>query len=172
MLSIQNVIMFAKVLPRKSSFQGQKQQINNTLVSLSLQLRSMTQASASTKSPLLHHLRSTSSSSPIPSMHHSRDSTEKLQTPSPTDNSRSSAHSTVQSSQTLNSADRGLIYTAEKTTVSLLQPTRASTVETQRTTAEGASLWIQHLRGYVILRDLERYLSRLARDYTVLQAKY
>uniref|UniRef100_A0A671LCU6 Uncharacterized LOC107663373 n=1 Tax=Sinocyclocheilus anshuiensis TaxID=1608454 RepID=A0A671LCU6_9TELE len=34
------------------------------------------------------------------------------------------------------------------------------------------SSWIQHLRGYVILRDLERYLSRLARDYAVLQAKY
>uniref|UniRef100_A0A672P6Z2 Uncharacterized LOC107548437 n=1 Tax=Sinocyclocheilus grahami TaxID=75366 RepID=A0A672P6Z2_SINGR len=30
------------------------------------------------------------------------------------------------------------------------------------------SRWIQHLRGYVILRDLERYLSRLARDYAVL----
>uniref|UniRef100_A0A671S7A2 Cardiotrophin-2-like n=2 Tax=Sinocyclocheilus anshuiensis TaxID=1608454 RepID=A0A671S7A2_9TELE len=34
------------------------------------------------------------------------------------------------------------------------------------------SRWIQHLRGYVILRDLERYLSRLARDYAVLQAKH
>uniref|UniRef100_A0A8C1MV32 Ciliary neurotrophic factor n=2 Tax=Cyprinus carpio TaxID=7962 RepID=A0A8C1MV32_CYPCA len=34
------------------------------------------------------------------------------------------------------------------------------------------SRWIQHLKGYVILRDLERYLSRLARDYAMLQAKY
>uniref|UniRef100_A0A672PV60 Uncharacterized LOC107596189 n=1 Tax=Sinocyclocheilus grahami TaxID=75366 RepID=A0A672PV60_SINGR len=34
------------------------------------------------------------------------------------------------------------------------------------------SRWIQHLRGYVILRDLERYLSRLSRDYAVLQAKH
>uniref|UniRef100_A0A672PMP0 Uncharacterized LOC107596189 n=1 Tax=Sinocyclocheilus grahami TaxID=75366 RepID=A0A672PMP0_SINGR len=41
----------------------------------------------------------------------------------------------------------------------------------QTTTAE-TSRWIQHLRGYVILRDLERYLSRLSRDYAVLQAKH
>ncbi|XP_051750185.1 uncharacterized protein LOC127512865 [Ctenopharyngodon idella] len=154
------------------SFVGLQIDLRDLMRQVNSQLRSMTQVSASTKSPLLHHLRSTSSSSPTPSMHHSRDSTKKLQTPSPTDNSRSSAHSTVQSSQTLNSADRGFISTTEKTTVGLSQPTLASTVETQTTTAAAASLWIQHLRGYVILRDLERYLSRLARDYTVLQTKY
>ncbi|XDV20518.1 hypothetical protein PO909_025835 [Leuciscus waleckii] len=137
------------------------------------QLKSITQVSASTKSPLLHALHSTSSSSPFPSMPHSTDSTRKLQSPRPTVNPRSSAHFTVQSPQTLNSADRGLTSATEKSTVSLLQPTRASTLtSTQRTTTAGESLWIQHLRGYVILRDLERYLSRLARDYTVLQAKY
>uniref|UniRef100_A0A671L6V3 Uncharacterized LOC107663373 n=1 Tax=Sinocyclocheilus anshuiensis TaxID=1608454 RepID=A0A671L6V3_9TELE len=37
-----------------------------------------------------------------------------------------------------------------------------------RTDNPQTSSWIQHLRGYVILRDLERYLSRLARDYAVL----
>uniref|UniRef100_A0A671L8Z3 Uncharacterized LOC107663373 n=1 Tax=Sinocyclocheilus anshuiensis TaxID=1608454 RepID=A0A671L8Z3_9TELE len=68
----------------------------------------------------------------------------------------------------------------QKTSVSLPQPTLASagfiftggSVDTQQTTTAETSSWIQHLRGYVILRDLERYLSRLARDYAVLQAKY
>uniref|UniRef100_A0A671LCU0 Uncharacterized LOC107663373 n=1 Tax=Sinocyclocheilus anshuiensis TaxID=1608454 RepID=A0A671LCU0_9TELE len=67
-----------------------------------------------------------------------------------------------------------------QTSVSLPQPTLASagfiftggSVDTQQTTTAETSSWIQHLRGYVILRDLERYLSRLARDYAVLQAKY
>ncbi|XP_072531593.1 uncharacterized protein [Salminus brasiliensis] len=36
----------------------------------------------------------------------------------------------------------------------------------------GPSRWVSRLEGYVILRDLERYLSRLARDYTLLRAKY
>ncbi|XP_076849471.1 uncharacterized protein LOC143497423 [Brachyhypopomus gauderio] len=36
----------------------------------------------------------------------------------------------------------------------------------------GPSRWVSRLEGYVILRDLERYLSRLARDYTLLKAKY
>ncbi|XP_053341184.1 uncharacterized protein LOC128512080 [Clarias gariepinus] len=35
-----------------------------------------------------------------------------------------------------------------------------------------SSQWVSVLEGYVILRDLERYLSRLVRDYTLLQAKY
>ncbi|KAF7688925.1 hypothetical protein HF521_013732 [Silurus meridionalis] len=33
------------------------------------------------------------------------------------------------------------------------------------------SQWESVLKGYVILRDLERYLSRLVRDYTLLRAK-
>ncbi|KAI5630407.1 hypothetical protein C0J50_10274 [Silurus asotus] len=33
------------------------------------------------------------------------------------------------------------------------------------------SQWGTVLKGYVILRDLERYLSRLVRDYTLLRAK-
>uniref|UniRef100_A0A673N559 Uncharacterized protein n=1 Tax=Sinocyclocheilus rhinocerous TaxID=307959 RepID=A0A673N559_9TELE len=45
-------------------------------------------------------------------------------------------------------------------TTVLQTPTRTDNPQTSR--------WIQHLRGYVILRDLERYLSRLARDYAVL----
>ncbi|XP_026105351.1 uncharacterized protein LOC113077106 [Carassius auratus] len=127
-------------------------QVNSQLNSLSI--------TASTKSPPLHTLHSTSSSSPIPSMHHSTESTTVLQTPSQMNNPRSSTQSSV----------------------SLLQPTQASaasvftggklSVDTQRTTTAETSRWIQHLRGYVILRDLERYLSRLARDYAVLQAKH
>lgn len=34
-----------------------------------------------------------------------------------------------------------------------------------------SSQWVSVLEGYVILRDLEHYLSRLARDYTLLRAK-
>lgn len=34
-----------------------------------------------------------------------------------------------------------------------------------------SSQWVSVLEGYVILRDLERYLSRLVRDYTLLRAK-
>ncbi len=138
---------------------------------LYLQLNSLSIA-ASTKSPLLHPLHETSSSSPIPSMHHSTESTTVLQTPAQTDNPRSSAHSSTQSSTSV----------MEKTSVSLPQPTQASagfilmgsqlSVDTLQTTTAEASRWIQHLRGYVILRDLERYLSRLARDYAVLQVKY
>lgn len=134
---------------------------------LYLQLNSLSIA-ASTKSPLLHPLHVTSSSSPIPSMHHSTESTTVLQTPTQMDNPRSSAQSSTSM--------------MEKTSVSLPQPTEASggfiltgsqlSVDTRQTTTAEASRWIQHLRGYVILRDLERYLSRLARDYTVLQAKF
>ncbi|XP_016309067.1 uncharacterized protein LOC107663373 [Sinocyclocheilus anshuiensis] len=137
-------------------------QVNSQLNSLSI--------TASTKSPLLHPLHATSSSGPIPSMHHSTESNTVHQTPTRTDNPRSSAHSSTQSSTSM----------MEKTSVSLPQPTLASagfiftggSVDTQQTTTAETSSWIQHLRGYVILRDLERYLSRLARDYAVLQAKY
>ncbi|XP_077087319.1 uncharacterized protein LOC143739079 [Siphateles boraxobius] len=149
------------------SFVGLQIDLRDLMRQVNSQLKSITQVSASTKSPLLHSLHSTSSSSPFPSMHHFTDSTRKLESPRPTDNPRSSTHFTVQSSQILNSAHRGLTSATEKTTVSLLQHIRASTL-----TTGGESLWIQHLRGYVILRDLERYLRRLARDYTVLQAKY
>ncbi|XP_067294592.1 uncharacterized protein [Pseudorasbora parva] len=140
-------------------FMGLQIDLRDLMRQVNTQLKSITQVSASTESPLLNSQQSTSSSSPIPSI-------RKLQTPRPSNNPRSSAHSTFLSSQASNSADRGLTSTTEK------QPTRASTPETKQTTTAGASLWIQHLRGYVMLKDLERYLSRLARDYTVLQAKY
>lgn len=35
-----------------------------------------------------------------------------------------------------------------------------------------SSQWVTVLEGYVILRDLERYLSRLVRDYTLLRSKF
>ncbi|XP_058239102.1 uncharacterized protein LOC131348298 [Hemibagrus wyckioides] len=34
-----------------------------------------------------------------------------------------------------------------------------------------SSQWVSAVEGYVILRDLERYLCRLVRDYTLLRAK-
>uniref|UniRef100_A0A3B1J7F2 Ciliary neurotrophic factor n=1 Tax=Astyanax mexicanus TaxID=7994 RepID=A0A3B1J7F2_ASTMX len=40
------------------------------------------------------------------------------------------------------------------------------------TQVSGPSRWVSRLEGYVILRDLERYLTKLARDYTLLRAKY
>lgn len=33
------------------------------------------------------------------------------------------------------------------------------------------SRWVSAVEGYVILRDLDRYLCRLVRDYTLLRAK-
>lgn len=138
------------------------------MFALYLQLNSLS-ITVSTKSPLLHLLHATSSSGPLPSMHHSTESTTVLQTPTRTDDPRSSAHSSTQSSTVM-----------ERTSVSLPQPTLASegfiftgrSVDTQQTTTAETSRWIQHLKGYVILRDLERYLSRLARDYALLQAKH
>ncbi|KAK2911907.1 hypothetical protein QQF64_027772 [Cirrhinus molitorella] len=128
-------------------------QVNSQLNSLRI--------TASTKSPLLHPVHSPST---IPSMHHSTESTTVLLKPTHVDNPHSSTASTS---------------TGEKTSVSFPQPTQTPiftgsklSVDTQQTTTAETSRWVQHLRGYVILRDLERYLSRLARDYAVLQAKY
>uniref|UniRef100_A0A3B1JZJ6 Ciliary neurotrophic factor n=1 Tax=Astyanax mexicanus TaxID=7994 RepID=A0A3B1JZJ6_ASTMX len=47
--------------------------------------------------------------------------------------------------------------------------TRSAKFTTQ---VSGPSRWVSRLEGYVILRDLERYLTKLARDYTLLRAKY
>ncbi|NP_001122013.1 uncharacterized protein LOC567472 [Danio rerio] len=136
-------------------------QVNN-------QLNVIRHVSSSTKSPLLD------STTASPSMHHSSESTTISQTPTQTGNPGISAHSYTQSPQTLSLSERGLTSVKEETSVSLLQPTRAPTLShsTQQTTTAGMSRWVLHLNGYVILRDLERYLSRLARDYTVLQTKY
>uniref|UniRef100_A0A673FRE1 Uncharacterized LOC107734131 n=1 Tax=Sinocyclocheilus rhinocerous TaxID=307959 RepID=A0A673FRE1_9TELE len=54
--------------------------------------------------------------------------------------------------------------------LSVTASTRSPLLHTLHSTSSSnpipkTSRWIQHLRGYVILRDLERYLSRLARDY-------
>lgn len=138
------------------------------LLSFHLQLNVIRHVSSSTKSPLLD------STTASPSMHHSSESTTISQTPTQTGNPGISAHSYTQSPQTLSLSERGLTSVKEETSVSLLQPTRAPTLShsTQQTTTAGMSRWVLHLNGYVILRDLERYLSRLARDYTVLQTKY
>ncbi|XP_026066896.1 uncharacterized protein LOC113049076 [Carassius auratus] len=142
--------------------------LRDLMKQVSSQLNSLS-TTESTKTPLLHPLHATSSSGPLPSMHHSTERPTVLQTPTGTDNHRSSAHSSTQSTTVM-----------ERTSLSLPQPTLASegfiftgrSVDTQQTTTAETSRWIQHLKGYVILRDLERYLRRLARDYAVLQAKY
>ncbi|XP_056314323.1 uncharacterized protein LOC130229511 [Danio aesculapii] len=140
-------------------------QVNN-------QLNRIRHVSTSTKSPLLDS--TTASASMSQSMHHSSESTTAPQTPTQTGKPGISAHSTTPSPQTLRLSEGGLTSVTEETFVSLLQPTRAASVShsTQQTTTAGMSRWDLHLNGYVILRDLERYLSRLARDYTVLQTKY
>ncbi|CAB1316316.1 unnamed protein product [Coregonus sp. 'balchen'] len=38
--------------------------------------------------------------------------------------------------------------------------------------APSKSLWTSRLEGYVILRDLERYLTKLARDFHLLKTKH
>ncbi|XP_016142356.1 uncharacterized protein [Sinocyclocheilus grahami] len=149
------------------SFVSLQIDLRDLMKQVNSQLNSL-RVTASTRSPLLHTLHSTSSSNPIPSMHHSTESTTVLQTPTQMNNPHSSTHSSTS--------------TMEETSVSLQQPTQASaasiftgsqlSVDTQQTTTAETSRWIQHLRGYVILRDLERYLSRLSRDYAVLQAKH
>ncbi|XP_073695607.1 uncharacterized protein [Garra rufa] len=135
-------------------------QVNSQLNSLRI--------TASTKSPLIHPLHSTSSPSAIPSMHHSTESTTVLPTPTHTDNHHSS---TALSSTSTENTSVSFLPPTQTSAASIFTGSRLSVVTQQTTTAE-TSRWVQHLRGYVILRDLERYLSRLSRDYAVLQAKY
>ncbi|XP_051955315.1 uncharacterized protein LOC127624569 [Xyrauchen texanus] len=152
--------------------------------------------STSTKSPILRPLHSTpapNTSIRHPTIRFTPTSSRKLQTSFHTDTPHSSTHFTTESTSTSSNMKlpyRGLTAKPEKTSVGVTvtprppKPTQTSTVsdsrgsllsvDKQQTTAlsSGSSRWVQHLRGYVILRDLERYLSRLARDYTALQAKY
>ncbi|XP_056600811.1 uncharacterized protein LOC130418751 [Triplophysa dalaica] len=154
-------------------------QVNSQLESL---IPNQDAHSTSTKSPLPY---STPTSSRIPTTHRSTASTTlhsstKLQTPSNTNAPQSST------TQTSTQANTKLSAKTEKTSVGVTvtpKSTKKSTVlrsgesqlsvdRQQRTTlSSGSSRWYQHLKGYVILRDLERFLSRLARDYIVLQAK-
>ncbi|XP_066509750.1 uncharacterized protein [Hoplias malabaricus] len=63
--------------------------------------------------------------------------------------------------------------TEEASSSEAVTQTSVSTVESKLTTAASSpSRWVSRLEGYVILRDLERYLSRLARDFSLLKAKY
>ncbi|XP_051978016.1 uncharacterized protein LOC127639805 [Xyrauchen texanus] len=168
-------------------------QVNSQLISLSIR---QDPESTSTKSPIHSPLHSTPTL--IPSIHHSTasstpTSSKKLQTSFHTDTPRSSTHFTTEStsmSSNMKLPYRGLTAKTERTSVGVTVTTRPPkstqtstishsrgsplSVDNHQTTAGslGSSRWVQHLRGYVILRDLERYLSRLARDYTLLQAKY
>lgn len=163
------------------------------------QLESLTAKQSSdstyTKSAQPSPLYSISTSSPIPSTHRSTASTTLLSstilsTLYNTDSPQSSTHFTVKSTETSTASYTKLSAKTEKTFIgvtvnpSLKKPTQTSTVhhsrgsqpsvDKQKTEAlsSGTSRWVQHLKGYVILRDLERFLSRLARDYTILQAKH
>ncbi|XP_065122809.1 uncharacterized protein [Paramisgurnus dabryanus] len=154
-------------------------QVNSQLESLTAKQNS---DSTSTKSPQPSPLSSTSTSSPIPSTHRSTASTT-LQTSSHTDAPQSSTHFTVKSTETSTATNTKPSAKTEETfvgvTVNPKKPTQTSTVHHSRGSQQktealssGTSRWVQHLKGYVILRDLERYLSRLARDYTILRAKH
>ncbi|XP_051531882.1 uncharacterized protein LOC127427950 [Myxocyprinus asiaticus] len=168
-------------------------QVNSQLISLSI---TQDPESTSTKSPILRLLHSTptpNASIRHPTVRSTPTSSRKLQTSFHTDTPCSSTHFTTESTSTSSNMKlpySGLSTKPEKTSVGVTvtprppKPTQTSTVsdsrgsllsvDNQQTTAlsSGLSRWVQHLRGYVILRDLEQYLSRLARDYTVLQAKY
>ncbi|XP_053086638.1 uncharacterized protein LOC113531477 [Pangasianodon hypophthalmus] len=77
---------------------------------------------------------------------------------------------------TLSALDLILSSTLRTTAVpSVTQPRKGEpspgTVQ-ENTPKAVSSQWMSVLEGYVILRDLERYLSRLVRDYTLLRAKY
>ncbi|KAA0717238.1 hypothetical protein E1301_Tti017327 [Triplophysa tibetana] len=138
--------------------------------------------STSTKSPLPY---STPTSNRIPTTHRSTASTNlymrtKLQTASNTNAPQSSTtHTSTQANTKLSAKTEktsvGVTVTPKSTkklTVLRSGESQPSEDRQQRTNvSSGSSRWYQHLKGYVILRDLERFLSRLARDYTVLQAK-
>ncbi|TRY57379.1 hypothetical protein DNTS_024960 [Danionella cerebrum] len=150
------------------SFEVLQVDLRDLMSQVSYQLSSFTSESGSTISQLV----STSSPSPRPSMQPFSTGTTLLQTTTHTNNPDTSTHFTNHSPQTSSSFSRG--PTSVMATVEM-QPTTVSPglLSTPRATSAAAtSLWVQHLNGYVILRDLERYLRRLARDYTLLQAKY
>ncbi|KAL7838706.1 hypothetical protein AOLI_G00271100 [Acnodon oligacanthus] len=93
------------------------------------------------------------SSSPTPSMSGSRSTLGLIRTSTPWNAEAAKGRQTVSAStSTTTAASR---KEQPKLTAQVSQPTR----------------WVSRLEGYVILRDLERYLSRLARDYTLLRAK-
>ncbi|XP_062845235.1 uncharacterized protein LOC134303691 [Trichomycterus rosablanca] len=80
-------------------------------------------------------------------------------------------------SSSLTPSTSGLTSTSSGERAEPAKPAKLSsaTLTTQskaRATESGPSRWVSRLEGYVILRDLERYLSRLVRDYALLQAKY
>ncbi|KAI7812674.1 hypothetical protein IRJ41_006906 [Triplophysa rosa] len=160
-----------------------------SFMGLQIDLRDLMRQVNSQDPPLPSALNSTPTSSRIPTTHRSTASTTlhsstKLHTLSHTNAPQSSTTQTsTQASNTKLSAKTEKSSVGVTVTPKSTKPTRTSTVlrsgesqlsvdRQQRTTlSSGSSRWYQHLKGYVTLRDLERYLSRLARDYTVLQAK-
>nr|XP_055055752.1 uncharacterized protein LOC129440416 [Misgurnus anguillicaudatus] len=165
------------------SFMALQIDLRDLMRQVNTQLESLTaKQNSDSTSPQPSSLYSTSTSSPIPSTHTSTASTT-LQTSSHTDAPQSSTQFTVKSTETSIASNTKL--SAETFVgVTVTKPTQTSTVHHSRESqpsvdkqktdvlSSGTSRWVQHLKGYVILRDLERYLSRLARDYTILRAKH
>ncbi|XP_017569335.1 uncharacterized protein LOC108437023 [Pygocentrus nattereri] len=106
------------------------------------------------------------SSSPIPSMSGSHSTLGLIRTSTPLNMEAVKGRQTVPAS-TGEASSSGDVSQTSTTTA-------ASRKEQPKLTAEVSqpTRWVSRLEGYVILRDLERYLSRLARDYTLLRAKY
>ncbi|KAK1788379.1 hypothetical protein P4O66_015992, partial [Electrophorus voltai] len=62
--------------------------------------------------------------------------------------------------------------TSQTSTIPLPRDRKRPVGKTTARGGSGSSRWVSRLEGYVILRDLELYLGRLARDYTLLSAKH
>ncbi|KAL6463273.1 hypothetical protein MHYP_G00276640 [Metynnis hypsauchen] len=106
------------------------------------------------------------SSSPIPSMSGSHSSMGLIRTSTPWNVQAVKGRQTVSASTGEASSSGDVTQTSTTTAASKKEQPKLTAQVSQPTR------WVSRLEGYVILRDLERYLSRLARDYTLLRAKY
>ncbi|KAG9282124.1 hypothetical protein AMEX_G737 [Astyanax mexicanus] len=109
---------------------------------------------------------SASTSSPIASMSGPRSTLKHILASTPWDPAAST-----------NEKQRRTVFGSTEAASSSEDVTQATTVTASSkakftTQVSGPSRWVSRLEGYVILRDLERYLTKLARDYTLLRAKY
>lgn len=86
-----------------------------------------------------------------------------------TSSSTSTSTSTVSPPATRSALDLILASTTLRATAARGQA--SSGTAQQSAPKPPTSQWVSVLEGYVILRDLERYLSRLVRDYTLLRTK-
>ncbi|KAI4891866.1 hypothetical protein NFI96_025125 [Prochilodus magdalenae] len=106
------------------------------------------------------------SSSPIASMPGPHSTLGRILTSTPLDRESANGRQTVPASTVEAPSTEGVAQASMVTAASTKGQPKLTTQ------VSGPSRWVSRLEGYVILRDLERYLSRLARDYALLQAKY